>query len=121
MHRFLVLPRESDDTFAHLSPAEIEEIIGRYIAWTARLEESGRLQSSEKLEDGTGRVLRRDGDDVSVTDGPFTEVKEVVGGYWIVTASDFDDACALLADHPHLAWGTLEIRRIEEHDEPAAE
>jgi hypothetical protein len=120
MPRFLVLPRESDDTFAHLSPAEMQEIIDRYIAWTAHLEERGRLESSEKLEDGTGRVLRRGDDGLSITDGPFTEVKEVVGGYWIVTAADFADACALVEGHPHLAWGTLEIRRIEEHGDAAA-
>lgn len=119
MARFLVLPRESDDTFAHLSPAEMEAIIARYVAWSARMAETGRMEGGEKLEDGTGRVLRRDTTGVSVTDGPFTEVKEVVGGYWVVHADGLDDAAALMRDHPHLDYGSLEIRRIEEMGEPA--
>lgn len=118
MPRFLVLPREADDTFAHLSPAEMQEIIGRYIAWSARVGQSGRMEGGEKLEDGTGRVMRRGADAVSVTDGPFTEVKEVVGGFWIVTATDLDDAADLMREHPHLEFGSLEIRRIEEMGGP---
>ena len=52
-------------------------------------------------------------DEMSVTDGPFVEVKEVVGGLWIVVADDLDGAQALMHDCPHLEFGSLEIREIE--------
>ena len=118
MPRFIVLPRESNDAFAGLSAEEMEEIIGRYLAWSARTAESGHLEGGEKLEDGTGRVVRASGDGIAVTDGPFAEVKEVVGGFWIVKADDWDAAQALMEGHPHLEFGSLEIRRIEEYDHP---
>ena len=113
MPRFLLLPRDDGTAFAAMSPAEMESIIGRYIAWSEGLKTSGRLVQSDKLRDGEGRVVtRRDGGMV-VTDGPFCEVREVVGGYWIVEAADYADAERLCAACPHLEYGTMEIRQVE--------
>lgn len=113
MPRFLVIPRESGDTFADYSPEEMQQIVMRYWAWSSGLGEKGLLEAGDKLVDGKGRVLRGKGDEMSVTDGPFVEVKEVVGGLWIVVADDLDGAQALMHDCPHLEFGSLEIREIE--------
>lgn len=118
MPRFLILPRESGDTFSGLSPEEMQAIIQRYLDWSARMAEAGAMETGEKLEDGTGRVLRAKGDGIAATDGPYTEVKEIVGGFWILKADDFDAVQALLEEHPHLEYGSLEIRRIEEYEHP---
>jgi hypothetical protein len=49
-----------------------------------------------------------------ITDGPFTEAKEVIGGYWFVVAASLDEAARIAADNPCLACGlTYEIRPIE--------
>ena len=116
MPRFIVIPREQSDTFASASPEEMQQIVQRYIAWGAGLTEAGTLLTGEKLVDGQGRVLRGQGDAMSATDGPFTEVKEVVGGFWIIQADDLDGAQTALSDCPHLEYGSLEIREIEEYD-----
>ena len=112
MSRFLVVPREDPAVFADLSPEEMQTIIERYVAWSHEL--GDRLLAGDKLADGEGRVLRGGGDGVSATDGPYTETKEVVGGFWIVEAADLDGAAELVAGSPHLEFGSLEIRRIEE-------
>jgi hypothetical protein len=50
-----------------------------------------------------------------VTDGPYTESKEIVGGFFTVVAADYDEACTIAADCPHLKYGgRIEVRMIHE-------
>ncbi|HSE98685.1 MAG TPA: YciI family protein [Blastocatellia bacterium] len=97
-----------------LSPEMIQAIIQKYNAFTERLQKAG-LTGINKLIDGTGRVLRGSGDKLVVTDGPFAESKEVIGGYWIVEARSYDDAVALARHCPSLEFGgTVEVREVED-------
>jgi hypothetical protein len=120
MAQFLVLARDSGESrreMSRMSPEEMQRIMGKYMTWAARLREAGHLQSSNKLRDAEGRVLRRAGGKVTVTDGPFVESKEVLGGYWLIEAADYAAALELLKDHPHIElWpnASLELRQI--HD-----
>lgn len=118
MPRFLILARDDGSAFNALSPAEAEAIIRRYIAWSEGLRQRGHLRSSDKLHDETGRTLARRDGGLVVTDGPFAEIKEVVGGYWIIDAPDYDSAVRLASDSPHLDFGTLELREIHDLDRP---
>ncbi len=114
METYLVLLHESTEaTRPELSPEEVQALIARYKAWGQRLRDSGRLLGSNKLEDGTGRVLRAEGGQLRITDGPFTETKDVLGGYFMFTAESFEEAAELCKDSPHLDLGVVEIRRIE--------
>ena len=74
----------------------------------------GKLVSGEKLRDGEGRVLQGEGKGGKVTDGPHSASKEVIGGFWILQADSYDDAVKLASDSPHLKFGSLEVREIEE-------
>ena len=114
MAKFLLMAIEDPTRFEELSASEIQAIIQRYVAWTDGLRRGGHLVDSHKLRDGEGRVLRRTGGDVVVQDGPFTETKEVVGGYWLVQARDYDEVVHLARSSPHLDFGTVVIRQIEE-------
>jgi hypothetical protein len=49
-----------------------------------------------------------------VTDGPYVESKEFLGGFWIIEADSYDEMVELVSDSPHLAAGSLELRQIEE-------
>ena len=61
---------------------------------------------------GKGRtVAGKDG--VTVTDGPYAESKEILGGYLVVEAESYDDVVRNCEDSPHLAYGSIEIRQIE--------
>ena len=97
-----------------LTPERIDEITHRYRAWTDQMRALGRLIEMNKLRDGTGRIVREHGSKQVVTDGPFSEAKEVVGGYWIMEAADYDEAVRLGRDCPTVEfWGTLVIREVE--------
>jgi hypothetical protein len=113
MPKFIVLARDLPDAALQISPEEMQRAIVRYTEWTDEMKARGRVHLSHKLRDGEGRVVRGAGDARSVTDGPFAEVKEIIGGFWIIEADDLDDAVETMASHPHLEHGGLEIREIE--------
>src|SRR5579883_2410704 len=95
-------------------PEESQRPILKYQPWTERVAGAGRLVHPNKLRDGEGRVLRQPGGKLTVTAGPFTESKEIIGGYWLINAASYEEVIELTRDHPHLQFNTLEIRQIHE-------
>jgi len=116
MAKFMVMARDSGE-YPDMSPEEIQGVIQRYIDWSEGLRQGGRLLSSEKLGDGEGRVIRREAGALVVSDGPYAESKEVLGGFWIIEAADYDEAVRLVSGSPHFDFGTLEVRRVEEMED----
>jgi len=117
MARFLLVARDAGDwseAAGDISPEQIEAILSRYNTWSEKLVKAGKLEAGEKLADGEGRQLSAQNGLVRVLDGPHSASKEVVGGFWILNADDYEDAVKLASDCPHLEFGTLEIRKIEE-------
>ncbi|HET9531329.1 MAG TPA: YciI family protein [Blastocatellia bacterium] len=97
-----------------MSPEMIQAIIQKFNDFTARLQKAG-LSGINKLVDGSGRVLRSSGNKLVVTDGPFAEAKEVIGGYWIIEAAGYDAAVELARHCPSLEFGgTVEVREVED-------
>lgn len=102
-----------DRPMPEMSPAEMQAVFQRYSAWTKRMKENGMMVDGFKLKDGEGRCIRKEAGAFAVTDGPFAEAKEVLGGYWLLEAPTYEAVLAELRDHPHLEFGTLELRAIE--------
>jgi hypothetical protein len=104
---YLVISRGQWDK--HLSREEIQKAIDGFYAWKDELVAAGKMRS--------GQRLARDGKTVSrsiVTDGPFGETKELIGGYWFVIASSLDEAAKIMQGSPCLACGLFcEIRPID--------
>ena len=111
MPQYILLLHEEKGTFQKLSPEEMQATIQKYKAWSARLAEAGHLRGGEKLADATGRVIRKGGS--NVLDGPYAESKEVIGGFFMLDAANYEEATKLAADCPHVQFGTVEIREIE--------
>ena len=111
MAKFLVLARGTGQAYANRSPQEMQQVVQKYMEWTAGLRDAGRMIHAERLK-GDGRVVRGAAGKMTVTDGPFAESKEVIGGFWLLEASSYDEVQAFLKDHPHLEAGTLEVRQI---------
>jgi hypothetical protein len=112
---------ESLQQWMRMSPEEIQQGIEQYAKWSDSLAARGHLVGGEKLQDGTGRVLRAPRGTPTITDGPFTEAAEVIGGYFLISAADYEEAVRLLSDCPHLEHGTVELREIEPLNQPAEE
>ena len=114
MSQFILLLHEDPSAFEGVSAEEIQHVIEEYGAWRQKLAEEGRLVGGEKLEDGTARQLSATDGRVEVTDGPFAESKEVIGGYFLIEAEDYDEAVTISRECPHLRYGgRIELRRIE--------
>jgi hypothetical protein len=92
------------------SPEQMQENMGQWMAWVDKLTKNGSYAGGEpllpggKLISGTGKV---------VTDGPFTEGKEVVGGYFIVNANSIDEATEMAKESPDYKYGgTVQVRQV---------
>lgn len=106
-HEYLLLSRGQWD--ADKSPQEIQSAIDAFYAWHAQLVAEGKFKSGQRLAKG-GKVVSKSG----ITDGPYAEAKEVIGGYWFVVAGSLEEAAAIAADNPCLACGfNYVIRPIE--------
>ncbi|MBA3637838.1 MAG: hypothetical protein H0W53_00875 [Acidobacteria bacterium] len=86
----MILLHDSPEAFANVSPEQMQAVIGKYMAWGERLRESGAMLAGEKLADEPGKVMRGKPGSIRVTDGPYSETKEVLGGYYIVQAEDYE-------------------------------
>jgi hypothetical protein len=109
-HLFLYSP---ESVGADWSPEEIQAIILRYKRWRENIAARGHQAGGDKLRDGAGRVLKSAGGKIMVTDGPYVETREVLGGFFHLVAESFDQAVELARDCPHLEYGTIEIREVE--------
>jgi hypothetical protein len=98
---------------ADISPDEIQAIIQRYVAWRDKIQQNGRKVSGHKLTDGQGRVMRGGNGQTRITDGPYAEAREVIGGLFIVEANSYDEVVDFSRDCPHLDFGTIEIREVD--------
>ena len=111
-HAFLLLFRNAGpETHAHLSAAEREAMTRQWNDWYEGLAAQGKVQHGRPLGLG-GRVVSGPRGQ-NVTDGPFAESKEVVGGYFFLTVADLDEATAIAKQCPGLALGlTVEVRPV---------
>ena len=110
MAQFVVLMRENDHAWKRMPPEEQQQLLKRYYAWVDELRTSGAFVDGSPLED-SGRLLRVvDGE---IVDGPFTETKEVLTGYFVIEADDWDAAVALAKGCPALLHGeSVELRKV---------
>lgn len=107
MPQYMIMLRDSGSFPGDISPEEIQAVILRYRDWIEKIGGAGH-----KLRDGEGRtIIGKNG--ISVTDGPYAESKEILGGYVIVDADSYDDVVARCHESPHLEYGSIEIRQIE--------
>ncbi|TXC62063.1 hypothetical protein FSC37_23040 [Piscinibacter aquaticus] len=91
------------------SPEEIQAAIDAFYVWYERLVAEGRFKRGQRLATGRRLVTR-----AGITDGPFTEAKEIIGGYWFIVAANLEEAAGIASQNPCLACGlSYEIRPIE--------
>jgi hypothetical protein len=114
MPQYILLLHEAPSDFSNVSAEEMQQIIGEYVAWRRKIETEGKYAGSNKLrEDGGRHVSMRNGK-ARVVDGPYAEAKEILGGYFIVSAADYDEAVETSKGCPHLKYGGwIEVREIE--------
>jgi hypothetical protein len=108
MAQYMLLLRDDPSGWGKLSPDQIQKTMEKYMEWRNR----SFVVGGKRLDSMTGRVMLKSDGKINVTDGPFSESREVLGGYYTIEAKDFDEAVALSMDHPHADVGTIEIREV---------
>ena len=114
MKDFMMIFIGADYEEIGLSPEQLQDRMGRWFTWGDKMQKQGILKGGEALlmqgkrVSGPGRV---------VSDGPFVESKELVGGYYTVSADSFDDVVKIAQDYPDYdLGGTVEIREVMKFD-----
>lgn len=111
MPQFMLMLYDDQKTFARLSPEVMQQAMGKYMAWR----KEPFAVDGRRLNDDLGKVLRASGGKAAATDGPYSETKELLGGYYTIEATDYDEAVKLSMTHPHLEHGgTIEVRKVYE-------
>ncbi|HSO41107.1 MAG TPA: YciI family protein [Labilithrix sp.] len=109
--QFLLLLRQPHSG-PHPSPAEMQAIMGRFMQWMKAMSDTGVVVGTNGLED-TGKVLRGPRG-AAISDGPYAESKEIVGGYVLVTAENLEQAVELARDCPGLDHRmVVEVRPVK--------
>jgi len=111
MKDFMFVFRGGDAEMAQKSPDGMQAHMQKWFAWIEELTKKGHYVSGEPLEQG-GKVVRNRSK--QITDGPFAEGKELVGGYFLIKARDMDQASELAKGCPGFEFdsSTVEIRPI---------
>jgi hypothetical protein len=108
LSEYLVISRGQWDQTC--SPDEIQNAIDEFYIWLNRLVSEGKMKRGQRLTYQGKTVARQN----AITDGPFGESKEVIGGYWSILAHNLDEAAQIAKGNPCLDCGLfLEIRPID--------
>ncbi|MDA1101284.1 MAG: YciI family protein [Proteobacteria bacterium] len=92
---------------------EMGQLMENYMAFTGEARENNVMVAGDPLEPvATATTVRLRGGKVEITDGPFAETKEQLGGYYILDCKDLDEAIAYAARIPTAAFGSIEVRPI---------
>jgi hypothetical protein len=117
MAQFMLLLHQAPNYNTDLPREKMMEMTRKYIAWADALRQKGKIVGGEKLTASGGRQLRSNGGKLVVSDGPYAEAKDVIGGYFIVEAKDLAEAEAIARECPHMALAPsnwAEVREIED-------
>jgi hypothetical protein len=114
MAQFMLLLYDNPANWQNISPEEMQKALEKYMAWGGKLHTQGIARASHKLADDVGKVMRGKSQPVRVTDGPYSETKEVLGGYYLIEVADYKAAVDATRDCPHLEYGgTIEVRQVD--------
>jgi hypothetical protein len=106
---------EPDAMMEYMPPADAEKHFEEYRAFTEEIRKSGKLVGCNRLlPPNTATTVRVRRGNVSVTDGPYAETKELLGGYYVIDARDLNEAIAIAAKIPGARFGCVELRPIAE-------
>ena len=111
--QYMLLLHVDETGFGRLTPDEQAAGIAAYAAFTADLVASGRFRGAGRLRPrAEARTVRTAAGKPLVTDGPFAETKELIGGYYLLEAETIDEALDWAARCPASGHGAVEVRPL---------
>lgn len=113
--RYMLLINSDEAVYPKMSEAEMGQLMADYGKFHAEIEAAGVYKGSDRLQPTTTAttVKLRNGETI-ITDGPFAETKEQLGGYYLIDVKDLDEAIAWAKKVPTANYGSVEVRPIWE-------
>ena len=117
--RYMLLIYGDETAGADMSPEEQEARMGEWFQYTQDLQSSGAMQAGDALQPTATATTVTRGEDGNalVTDGPFAETREQLGGYYLLDVKDLDEAIEWAGKCPGAQTGKIELRPIMEFDQ----
>ena len=113
--KFIVLVYNDGKLLDGLPAGEADGMMRDCLSHADELQTEGKLIESQMLEDvGTAKSIRRRNGRLTITDGPFAEPKEVLGGFNLIEAEDMDEALRIAAAFPWSSTGCIEVRPVRD-------
>ncbi|MGI8773335.1 MAG: YciI family protein [Acidobacteriaceae bacterium] len=117
--KYLCLISFEENRLEALSKSELEALDNASLAYNEELRKSGHFITAEALESvSASTTVRNRKGKVSITDGPFAETKEQVGGFILIDAKDLNEAIQIASKIPVASLGGVEVRPIKELKQP---
>jgi hypothetical protein len=115
--KYLVMIYTDDDLVEGLAEGEFDAMMRGCIHKADELQAEGTVIDSQQLEaPATAKTLRVRNGRTTLVDGPFAETKEVLGGFNLIEAKDFDEAVRIASEFPWARIGAIEIRPVRDFD-----
>jgi hypothetical protein len=111
--QYLLLIYTNEAQFAGLNPDTVKSMTAEYTDFTKGIIQAGQFKAGDRLKptSAASTVRVRNGQ-VAITDGPFAETREQLGGYYLVEAKNLDEATAIAARIPGAKLGSVEVRPV---------
>jgi hypothetical protein len=110
---YLLLIYSNDAENAALPPVELKKMTDEYMEFTKSIVQAGHFKAGDRLKPAsTASTVRVRNGKVAITDGPFAETREQLGGYYLIEAKNLDEATAIAARIPGARFGSIEVRPV---------
>ena len=112
MNYLLLIYNNEAETMAMAEPV-LKKMIGEYTDFTKSIIQGGNFKAGDRLKPvSSASTVRVRNGKVAITDGPFAETREQLGGYYLIEAKNLDEATAIAARIPGAKYGSIEVRPV---------
>jgi hypothetical protein len=120
--KYLLFCCHEEEKFDSMTKGEGDALMNETLAYCEKLKRSGHLIIAEPLEPIQMAVtVRARNGNVSITDGPFAETKEQIGGFFLIEARDINQAVQITSKFPSVRLGSMEVRPVRDRPQQGTE
>jgi hypothetical protein len=110
---YLLLIYANETEFMAMGEAALQKMAGEYMDFTKSIVQAGHFKAADRLRPvSSASTVRVRNGKAAITDGPFAETREQLGGYYLIEAKNLDEATAIAARIPGARYGSIEVRPI---------